>query len=130
MSRKLVGYRIGDNITIDLCPSCAREVCGSGMLKKFPDRFKVYEGYQDDPETIKYCKDLKEHEGREWNGEFPCLRCDDIIGRPGVKDIGNEKFLEWHPSGIYEITEEHLRKAMTTKATPLNLPEGWPFHKK
>jgi hypothetical protein len=105
----------GDNITIDLCPSCAREVCGSGMLKKLPQRFKVYEGYQDDPETQRYCRELKEREGRDWNGEFPCLRCDDIIGRPGVKDTDHERFLRSHPSGICEITEEYLQRALTTR---------------
>jgi len=130
MSKKIVGYRIGDNIAIELCPSCAKEVCGIAMLKKLPQRFKILEGYQEDPETVKFCKELKQHDGEDWNGEFPCIRCDDIIGRPGVKDTDHERFLKSHPSGVNEITEEHLHKALTTRPTSLNLPEGWPFHKK
>ena len=129
MSKKIIGYRIGDSVTIELCLSCAQEVCGASLLKKLPERFKILEGYQDDPETISFCRELKQHEGKEWNGEFPCLRCDEIIGTPGVKDSDHERFLERHPSGIKEITEEHLRNALTTRPTTLNLPDGWPFHK-
>lgn len=113
MSRRIVGYSIGNRL--DLCSSCARIVFGPGELKRFPHRFKILEGYQNDPETQEYCHEIKINEGLDWNGEIPCLRCDEIIGRLGVMDNDHERFLRSHPSGIWEITEEHIERSLANK---------------
>lgn len=129
MSKKIVGYAIGDSISVELCITCAKEIIPDRMLRSLPERFRMLEGYGNEPETVEFRKKMKAHWGKDWDGTVPCLRCNDIIGKPGQKDESQEEFLRLNPSGIREsVTMDSVQKALSTKPFHVDLPEDWPFH--